>query len=86
MKDEYREHNKEVKRSARRVKREYRESILRESEIPAIQNDLRTTLYKTTKNMSRKPLSTQPREKNEEKILKNEREIIERWVEHFSDR
>lgn len=85
LKREYKEKDKEIKRSARRDRREYQEDLLVEAETAARQNDLRT-LYKTTKKLSETGTTSTVHVKNKEgKILKNEKEIIARWLEYFRE-
>lgn len=83
---QYTEKNKEVKKGARRDKRNYTESILNKGEKAANQNDLRT-LYECTRQLTgqRTRLGTHQLKSKDGKKLKTEREMQERWIEYFSE-
>ena len=83
VQSQYREKDKEVKRSARKDKRAYLDNLAREAEHAASRGHF-STVYKITKRLC-KPTSSQAvpiRDKNG-KQLTSQQEQAERCVEHF---
>ncbi|XP_071136923.1 uncharacterized protein [Mytilus edulis] len=81
----YRAKDKEVKRSARKDKRQYLKDLANEAEKSAILGELRT-VYKITKQLygTSNAQTAHVNDKNG-KALKTEREQAERWVQHFKE-
>ena len=83
---EHSDTNKEVKKSARRDKRAYNETLATEAEEAAEKRDL-STLYKITRTLSGKNFtgSNKPvKDKNNQPISK-ESDQRNRWAEHFKE-
>ena len=85
VEQQYKTKDKEVKRSARTDKRRFVEELAQEAEKAAIKGEL-STVYKITKQIcggnTCPPVPTKDKCGN---VITNEREVAERWVEHFRD-
>ena len=79
----YKEVHKEVKRSIRSDKRNYLEQLATEAEEAACKGNL-NELYKITKTLSGKQVTT-PRKDKEGKVLTNTDDQLKRWAEHFKE-
>ena len=81
----YREKNVAVKKSARRDKREYTDSLAREAQSAAERGDTRT-VYKITKTLTGGFTSKSTVVKDKEgKVLMKEDDQLNRWAEHFKE-
>ena len=79
----YRERNREVKRSSRRDKREYTNSLAAEAQSAAERGDTRT-VYKITKTLTGGFTSKTTVVKDKDgKVLTKEQDQLDRWAEHF---
>ncbi|KAK7101726.1 hypothetical protein V1264_020063 [Littorina saxatilis] len=83
---EYSEAHKKVKRLARKNKREYMEELATQAEEAATKGE-QGSLYKITKQISGKfkSASAGPVKDKQGKLLTTEKEIEERWAEHFQE-
>lgn len=77
--------NKEVKKSARRDRRDHVERMTQDAEVAAGRGDMRE-LYQITKRLAGKK-NTQPQHvlSKDGKTLTSPKEQLERWREHFQD-
>ena len=82
---EYKLKNKEVKKAAKKDKKEYIEKLAQEAEEAAKTYDIRT-LYTITKRLGKKSFKNQVavNNKNGEKLT-NEQEQMKRWIEYTRD-
>ncbi|VDI76574.1 Hypothetical predicted protein [Mytilus galloprovincialis] len=80
----YRAKDKEVKRSARKDKRQYLEDLEKEAEKPAILGEL-IPFYKITTLWNIKCTDSTCKGYVKDKTLKTEREQAERWVQYFKE-
>jgi len=83
---EYRQKDKEVKRSARQDKRAYVEKLAEAAEVAARRKDFKT-VYKISKKLSGRDghQLDVPVKDRTGGIITGEREKVERWREHFSN-
>jgi hypothetical protein len=83
---EYSEAHKKVKRLGRKDKREHMEELATQAEEAADKGE-QGTLYKINKQISGKfkPAGVGPVKDKEGKLLTTEKEIEERWAEHFQE-
>ena len=81
----YREKNKEVKKSARKDKRDYTYNLAREAQTAAEKGDTRT-VYKITKQLTGGFINktTAVKDKNGNVLMKEE-DQLERWAEHIKE-
>ena len=85
LRQEYREKDKIVKRSARKDKHDYIDDLATQAETAARKGNS-GELYKITKLLAGKPLSKSSTLKNKQgDILTTEKEKADRWVEHFKE-
>ena len=81
----YRERNREAKRSSRRDKREFTNSLAAEAQSAAERCDTRT-LYKITKTLTGGfPSKTTAVKDKDGKVLTKEQDQLDRWAEHFRE-
>ena len=81
---DYGEKDKEVKRCARKDKRNYLEERAEEAEKAVARGDL-NTVYKITKELCGQSKQPPPVKDKKGKIITTEKEQAARWVEHFKD-
>ena len=81
----YQEKNKEVKKSVRKDKRDYTDSLAREAQTAAEKGDTRT-VYKITKQLTGGFINktTVVKDKNGNVLMKEE-DQLERWAEHYKE-
>ncbi len=85
LRQEYKEKDRQVKRSARKDKRDYVDNLADQAEVAA-RNGNSKELYKITKLLSGKSLSRSNTLKDKHgRILTTEKEKADRWVEHFKE-
>ena len=85
LKEEFRRLNSEVKRSARRNKREYTEDLARDAEEAARNYDMKT-LYQITKKLGKKNFVTsRPIKSKTGENITGEQEQIDRWIEFIKE-
>lgn len=81
---EYNELNNMIKRSIRKDKREYTETLAAQAQDAASKNNMRE-VYNITKILAGKKNTSAAHIKNlQNKLLTTDKEIENRWVEHFS--
>ena len=81
----YRERNREVKRSSRRAKKEYTNSLAAEAQSAAERGDTRT-VYMITKTLTGGFTSKTTVVKDKDgKVLTKEQDKLDRWAEHFRE-
>ncbi|XP_020629758.1 craniofacial development protein 2-like [Orbicella faveolata] len=79
----YNEKNREVKKSCRRDKRNLLESIAREAEDAATNNDLRTLCMTTRKLSGIRCNQNRPIRSEDETLLTKMEDQLQRWKRHF---
>ena len=85
LRQEYSECDKEVKRSAKKDKRDFVEELATQAQKAAEKNDI-STLYNITKQMGgRKTNSNRPVKGKDGHVLSKPAEQLHRWREHFSE-
>jgi hypothetical protein len=83
---QYTEKNKQVKRSARKDKRTYIDSLALEAQQAAAKNDMKT-LYSITKQLSgnKRGNTSKPVKDKAGNIITTEKEQLDRWQQHFAE-
>ena len=86
LQTEYRDADKEVKKSTKKDKRDYQEGLATEAEEAAEKRDL-STLYKLTKTLSGKLNNTnnKPVKDANGNLISKEQEQRQRWADHFRE-
>ena len=83
LQEEYRQLDKEVKRSARTDKKNFTEKLAEEAELAAAKQDMKT-LYQLTKRLSGKfQTSNLPVKDEQGNQLSKQEDILKRWKDHF---
>jgi len=85
LKTEYRELDKDVKKSARADRKVYTEKLADEAETAASKRDMQT-LYRITKTLAGKFQSSDlPIRDQQDNLTSKEDEILKRWKDHFEE-
>jgi hypothetical protein len=84
MKQEYKDKDIQVKRSARSDKQRQCEELIEKAEEAACNNDIKT-LYDTQKKLSGETKNYNPIKDKNGKLITNMQEQIKRWMEFFRD-
>ena len=85
LQSEYRQRDREVKKSARKDKRSFVDNLAKEAEEAAVRGEI-STVYKITKQLCNKNTSKSiPVKSKDGKVLTTEREQAARWVQHFQE-
>ena len=81
----YREKNRDVKKSVRKDKRDYTDSLAREAQTAAEKGDTRT-VYKITKQLTGGFTNRTTVVKDKDgNVLMKEEELLKRWAEHYTE-